>query len=118
LLAETTEETAVLWRELAIARPAVAVSPNTALDRSLTLAAAVALGTIAWTLWRARELVAPHLTLARFRDLDARVRFTRDVVRVHLPLGRRYLDLHAHGLLDDVPDVPWFDGRVLQFSGG
>ena len=79
LLADTTEETAVLWRELAIARPAVAVSPNTALDRSLTLAAAVALGTIAWTLWRAREPVAPHLTLARFRDLDARVRFTRDV---------------------------------------
>jgi hypothetical protein len=39
-------------------------------------------------------------------------------VRVHLPLGRRYLDLHEHGLLDDVPDVPWFDGRVLQFSGG
>src|SRR5262249_37635877 len=88
LLADTAEETTVLWRELAIARPAVVVSPNSALDHSLTLAAAVALGTIAWTLWRDREPAVPHLTLARFRDLDARVRFFRDTVRVHLPLGR------------------------------
>jgi hypothetical protein len=117
-LADTTEETAVLWRELALARPAVAGSHATALDHCLTLTAAVALGTIAWTLWRDREPAVPHLTLARLRALDARVRFSRDTVRVHLPLGRRYLDLHAHGLLEDVRNVPWFDGRVLQFAGG
>jgi hypothetical protein len=118
LLADTAEETASLWHGLAVQRPTVGGSPNSALDRSLTLAAATALGTIAWTLWREREPVVPHLTLARFRDLDARVRFSRDAVRVRLPLGRRYLDLYEHGLLEDVPDVLWFDGRVLQFSGG
>jgi hypothetical protein len=118
LLADVAEETASLWHGLAVQRPIVGGSPNSALDRSLTLAAAVALGTIAWTLWRERGPVAPHLTLARFRDLDAWVYFSRDAVRVRLPLGRRYLDLHEHGLLEDVPDVPWFDGRVLQFSGG
>ena len=118
LLIDTAEETAMLWRAFAVERPAIAVLPNTAFDCSLTLAAAVALGTIAWALWRQRESVAPQLTLARFRDLDARVRFSRESVRVRLPLGRRYRDLYEHGLLDDVRDVPWFDGRVLQFSGG
>jgi hypothetical protein len=118
LLADSTEEMAILWHALAVQRPIIASSPHSPLDWSLTLAAAIALGTIAWTLWRDREPVAPHLTLTRFCDLDARVRFSRDTVRVRLPLGRRYLDLHAHGLLEDVPDVPWFDGRVLQFSGG
>jgi hypothetical protein len=118
LLADSAEETAILWHALAVQRPLIASAPHSAFDRSLTLAAALALGTIAWTLWRDREPVAPHLALTRFCDLDARVRFSRDAVRVCLPLGRRYLDLHAHGLLEDVPDVPWFDGRVLQFSGG
>jgi len=35
-----------------------------------------------------------------------------------LPLGRRYRDLYEHGLLADVREVPWLDGRVLEFSGG
>jgi hypothetical protein len=118
LLSDAAEETAMLWRLLALERPSIPVLPDAALDRTLTLTAAIALGIIAWTLWREREPVAPHLTLARFRDLDARVCFSRESVRVRLPLGQRYRDLYAHGLLDDVRDVPWFDGRVLQFSGG
>jgi len=118
LLADAAEETALLWQLLALERPSIPVLPDAALDRTLTLTAALALGTIAWTLWRERELVVPHLTLTRFRDLDARVCFSPESVRVRLPLGQRYRDLYEHGLLDDVQDVPWFDGRVLQFSGG
>jgi hypothetical protein len=118
LLADAAEETAMLWQQLALERPSLPVLPDAALDRTLTLTAAIALGTIAWILWREREPVAPHLTLARFRDLDARVCFSPESVRVRLPLGRRYRDLYEHGLLDDVQDVPWFNGRVLQFSGG
>ena len=45
------------------------------LERSVTLAAALALGTLAWTLWRGRELTTPLLALERFGDLGARVRF-------------------------------------------
>jgi hypothetical protein len=118
LLADTAEETATLWRMLAGERPSIPTIPDAALDQSLTLAAATALGTIAWTLWRSRESVAPYVTLERFRDLDARVHYSREAVRVRLPIGRRYWDLYEHGLLTDVHDVPWLNGRVLQFSGG
>ena len=82
------------------------------------LATALALGMIGWTLWREREAVTPLLALQRFADLDARVSFRPDRVQVHLPLGRRFMDLKQGGLLEDIADVPWFDGRPLLFAQG
>jgi hypothetical protein len=117
-LAGAAEKTDALWRTLRVERPAVPLAADAALERSLTLAAAAALGTIAWTLWREREPVDPLLALERFGDLDAHVRFDPHRVRVRLPLGRRYQDLWQHGLLVEVADVPWLGGRVLQFAGG
>lgn len=98
-----------------IARP---LDPDDRFEHSLSLAASVALGTIAWELWHTRESTDPLLALERLGDLDARVRFTQRSVRVIVPLGRRHRDLLDAGLLADVHDVPWLDGRTLEFSGG
>jgi hypothetical protein len=117
-VANASEETESLWRALAIERPCVSSGADAALECSLTLAASLALGTIAWELWCERESVVPLLALERFRDLDAHVRFDDRSVRVRLPLGRRYQDLNEHRLLADVYNVPWLGERVLQFSGG
>jgi hypothetical protein len=99
-------------------RPAVSLTASTALARGMTLAAAAALGTIAWTLWKDRESPDPLLALERFGDLSARVRIEADRVTVRLPLGRRHADLYEHGWLADVPGVPWLAGRVVEFAGG
>lgn len=112
----TDEDAETLWRSLAVERPSIPLADDVTLDRHITLAASVALGTIAWELWRHREQTAPHLALERFHDLDARVSYSRDSVRVSLPLGRRFEDLRDHGLLDNVFDAPWLDGRALIFS--
>lgn len=117
-LPAATEDVAILWQSLAVERPSVPLLREAALDAHVTLAAAIALGMMAWELWREREPTAPHLALTRFRNLEARVHFTPDVVRVGLPLGRRFDDLRAHGLLDDVAAVPWLAGRRLMFSSG
>ena len=109
---------AELIRALARERAAVPLADGPALGRSLLLAAGLGLGTLAWTLWREREPTDPLLTLERFADLSARVSFEPDCVRVRLPLGPRHSDLSAHGLLADVPGVPWYGGRVVEFSGG
>lgn len=97
---------------------AVFTRPGTALDRSASLATSLALGMIAWTLWRDLETPHPVLALTRFADLEATIRFTPDAVRVRIPLGRRHADLSRGGLLTDVPNVVWLDGRTLTFSGG
>lgn len=104
--------------EIFVNRPVLRAGLGTDLNRHLSLAASIALGTIAWTLWNQREPTNPQLAIQRFGDLEGWVRFGEDEVRVRLPLGRRFIDLKEHRLLDDVTDVPWFDGRVLKFSGG
>ena len=76
------------------------------------------MGTISWSLWRERETVTPQLALERFADFDARVSFRPELVQVHLPLGRRFMDLKRAGWLDDIADVPWLDGRPLRFVQG
>jgi hypothetical protein len=106
------------WKEFSLQRPSIPLADDGTFDNHLTLAASVALGTIAWTLWREREPTTPQLALTRFRDLDARVRFDSREVSVLLPRGRRYQDLMDHRLLDDIPCVPWLAGRKLQFAGG
>ena len=112
------EEVELLWSALAAERSGLVLARDSRLERSLTLAAALALGTIAWTLWREREFATPLLALERFGDLEARVRFTERRVRVRLPLGRRRSDLEAAGLLADVRGVPWLGLRTVEFAGG
>ncbi|WP_043622473.1 hypothetical protein [Nonomuraea candida] len=107
-----------LVRTLFEAHRAVPLAPDRALERSVTLAASLALGLLAWTLWRERETPDPLLALTRFADLEGTVRYSRDTVSVKLPLGRRHADLWRCGALTDVPDVVWLDGRTLTFSGG
>lgn len=107
-----------LWQALAADRPSAPRAADSSLDRHLTLAAALALGTLAWTLWRDREPVDPVLALERFGDLDARVLFRARSVHVLLPMGRRHRDLFQHRLLEPVRDAAWLGGRVLEFGGG
>ena len=117
-LPEHAARVADLVQALVVERPAVPLDTDGDLDRSLTLAAGLGLGTIAWMLWRDRETPDPVLALRRFADLDGTVRFSRDAVHVRVPLGRRHADLLRAGLLADVSDVVWLGGRTLTFSGG
>ncbi|SNY37893.1 hypothetical protein [Paractinoplanes atraurantiacus] len=112
------ERAAELVRSLFVDRLAVPRARAGPLERSTALAASLALGLIAWTLWRDRETPHPVLALTRFADLEATVRYEPRVVRVRLPLGPRHADLWRNGLLTDVPHVVWLGGRSLTFSGG
>lgn len=113
-----TERLEELVRALVTERRAVPLAQDGTLERGVTLAAALGLSTIAWTLWRDRETPDPLLALTRFADLEATVRFDPAAVRVRVPMGRRHADLFRSGLLADVPDVVWLGGRTLTFSGG
>jgi hypothetical protein len=99
-------------------RRAVPLAADAAFERALTVTAGVALGTVAWLLWRHREPPDPQLAIARLGDLSGVVRYGPDTVHVRLPLGRRHTDLLENGLLADVPHVVWLGGRTLTFSGG
>ncbi|WP_318200120.1 hypothetical protein [Streptomyces sp. SCL15-4] len=112
------ERFADLVTALVTERRAVPLARDGALERSVTLAAALGLATVAWTLWRDRETPDPLSALTRFADLEAIVRFDAGAVRVRVPMGRRHADLLRGRLLADVPDVAWLDGRTLTFSGG
>ncbi|MGW1598254.1 hypothetical protein [Streptomyces sp. NPDC002343] len=112
------ERFADLVTALVTERRAVPLARDGALERSVTLAAALGLATVAWTLWRDRETPDPLSALTRFADLEATVRFDAGAVRVRVPMGRRHADLLRGRLLADVPDVAWLDGRTLTFSGG
>ncbi|MDX3225182.1 hypothetical protein [Streptomyces sp. ME19-01-6] len=112
------ERLADLVTALVTERRAVPLAPDGGLERTVTLAAALGLSTIAWTLWRDRETPDPLLVLSRFADLEATVRYETAAVRVRVPMGRRHADLLRGGLLADVPDVVWLGGRTLTFSAG
>jgi hypothetical protein len=117
-LESSAAASAQTWQALTSERPLLAGPGAAQLEHSLALAAALGLGTIGWSLWRERESVTAILALARFSDLDARVSFRPDLVQVHLPLGRRFMDLKRAGWLDEVTGVPWLDGRPLRFVQG
>ena len=113
------DRTHALARELAEeldARSALARDPSAALESTCTLAATAALADLGARLFPT-EPATPILALARFRDLDARVRFDADAVRVRIPLGRRHADLMRHGFLTTIPHVPWLGGRALDLGG-
>jgi hypothetical protein len=107
-----------LMSRLASAWSVGPIAADSPLARGMTLAAAVGLGTIAWTLWKDREAPNPLLALERFGDLSAHVRIDADRVQIRLPLGRRSSDLREHGFLTDIAHVPWLPGRVVEFTGG
>jgi hypothetical protein len=118
LLEDAGERFDAIWRALVVERPGIALAVEKSLERTVTLAAGAAMGTIAWELWRDRETADPLLALERFADLDARVRFASRAIHVRLPLGKRHGDLREHGLLEDIGDVPWLGDRTVKFSGG
>ena len=99
-------------------RPAAPLAASLHLDRSVALAASSAMGTIAWMLWKDRGRTSPAQILERYADFDARVRADGNLLRVALPLGRRYLELRDAGLLAPVRDIPWLPGRSVEFTGG
>jgi hypothetical protein len=104
--------------QLSVQRCITPQEKDSALNRSITLAAAFGLAAIAWTLWQKRERTHPLLTLERFYDLEGRIRYSDETITIRLPLGRRFFDLQEHGLLADISDIPWFGGRTLRFAGG
>ncbi len=76
------------------------------LERALGAAAGAALGSLAYELWPdLADGVSPGLLIERFADLEARVE-TTDRLTIGIPRGRRWLDLHHHGLVDAWA-VPW-----------
>ena len=97
-------------------RPAVPRDPLTAFAATCQLAATSALADLGARLFPA-ESATPVLTLARFRDLDARVWFEPDRVRVRVPLGRRHAELMHHEILGEL-GVPWLPGRTIDLGGG
>lgn len=117
-ITRAAEEVQMLWRALKVDRPAIPTARHTELERSVSLAAALALGTISWVLWSKRETVTPLLALERFGNLAGRVRFTSNAIQIQLPLGLRQRDLYEHGLLTDIRNIPWLAGRKIEFLGG
>jgi hypothetical protein len=118
-----TGEAQALWQTLAISRAGVVNTCSSAFERSLTLAAAVALGTISWQLWQTRGRTSPQQALEGYHDFDAHVRFAPDSVVVRLPLGRRRSSLYEVGLLAPLSDIPWFGDRRfgdrrVEYEGG
>jgi hypothetical protein len=115
--AEVATRARELWGALE-RRPLTGRPSDSTLERSLALAVALALGTLAWSLWRDREPTDPLLALDRFGDLGGTVRFDADSVRVRLPLGKRFRDLKAAGFLEGTPRLPWLGFRPVTFAGG
>ncbi len=99
-------------------RPALPVAAEPDLERSLTLSAGAGLAAIAWTLWGEHEPTDPVLAIDRLASLSATVRYGDERVSVVIPLGARYFDLQRHGLLGEVREVPWLDGRTIEIVGG
>jgi len=100
------------------ARPGIIRATSPELDRSLTLAAGVALGMISWKLWQSRGRTTPQLLMERYADLEGRVRFNASRVHVALPLGRRHRELDENRFLSAIDGVPWLAGRRVEFGGG
>lgn len=115
--AELEAAAAGINRALITERPVVPGRDGLDIERATLLSASTGLGMLAWTLWRDREAVDPLLALDRLGDLDGSARFTEAAVAIRPAIGRRYLDLKEHKVLDDIPGVPWLGGRTVTFVG-
>lgn len=116
-LADREADAEAIHGGLVLERPLCVTRPCERLERILTTATGTALARIAAKLWGEREPTTPILALERFGDLGARVTIDPAQVRVHLPLGRRSMDLNEHGLLEPITRIPWLQGRRLDFTG-
>jgi hypothetical protein len=99
-------------------RRSVPLAKDGTLERTLALAAAFGLGSLAWQLWGGAAKADPLLALERLEDLEARVRLEQHRVKVTVPMGRRRQDLADGGILGCVDGLPWLGGRWLELSGG
>lgn len=97
-------------------RPAVPRDPLTAFEATCMLAATSALADLGARLFPG-EPTTPVLALSRFRNLDARVWFESDRLRVRVPLGRRHAELMRHGVLGELA-VPWLSDQTIDLGGG
>jgi hypothetical protein len=112
-------------REMLLALgPQRPLAPNVSLvslDRSVTLAAALALAQISYSLFEldpaSWQQPDPCLALERFGDLGATLIVSPREFEIRLPIGPRSRDLSRAGLLGDVPFVPWL-GRGVRFGIG
>jgi len=116
-LSQAVSDSEKMVTELAFRRPGVIRPSSLELERSLTLAAANSLATIAWILWKSRGPTSAQFALERFGDLDARIQFDSKRVWVRLPLGRRHRELSENGFLNPIGNLAWLGGRRLEFSG-
>lgn len=110
-----------LWAALTHERPLCPVDV-TALDQAGALLTGFALADIAHGL-SLRDPAAwadpdPLLAIERFADLPARIDCDTNEILVTLPLGRRFADLLAAGLIATQARLPWLGDRVLRVSGG
>lgn len=108
---DLVEDVVLLARELE-SRPSAMFDRIGTLDRALGLAAGVALGDIAFRLWRRHGQTSPVHTLQRFSDLSGHMRQTSDGWKLALSLGARYLDLDRARLLGQ-STVPWLGAVSL-----
>ena len=69
-------------------------------------------------MWGRREPTDPVLAIERLASLSAVVHGGRERVLVVVPLGARSFDLRRHGLLGEVPAVPWLAGRKVEIVAG
>lgn len=113
-----TSEAEALWQTFAISRPGIIHTCSSEFERSLTLAASVALGMVSWQLWQTRGRTTPQQALEAYHNFDAHVHFRPNAVEVRLPLGRRRSSLYEAGLLASIGDIPWFGDRRVEYEGG
>lgn len=110
-----------MTRELIVDRPVVPTQSQhpymMQFEQSLALAASSALGTVAWKLWGENEATDPVLALQRLGNLEGKVFIDSEKITVRPALGRRYYDLYQHNFLVDVVNIPWLNGRRMEFSG-
>lgn len=124
--AEAAPRAQAVWQHLfhsALAAPEQAGGEALlSLRGALSLAAGFALSELALALGRRNPAAwvdpDPLLAFERFADLSGEVEVGERLVRVHLPMGRRFIDLRDAGLLEPLDNVPWWNGHRIEFAGG
>lgn len=117
-IADSLEASELFWHSIVNQRKAIPLAESPILENSLSLAAGVSLAQISYELWGNRDDTDATLAIDRLGDLSCRVEFREDSIKVMLPLGQRTADLSSANLLADIPNVPWFDRRTIQFRQG
>lgn len=123
---ETAARAAELWHGLRAGAPLALLDPMRdslcRMEEVASLLAGYALADIGWRLAQHAPAAWANpdgdLVCRRFSDLGAKLRVTPDRLELRMPLGRRFNDLGAIGLLDPVQAPPWWPGAQLRIGGG